>query len=247
MVQDLPRRTASSGPALIRLLARLTGSDVFESRQALPDRLGQWLGWTDAIAFSAVLNGPSAVGPATDRSGGTAWDKEYARVRAALEKAARSGGDAPSAAHRHRGRPSPVVDGVAPLMKEATFSTYRQRYGVFQQTMESSIANLRSRLRAALAAKGPEMARLAGLDAALEQALGEREMTLLAGVPASLERYFERLKQAAAPTDASSTAVGAATDGWLDLFQQNMQSVMLAELELRLQPVEGLLKALRAG
>lgn len=34
---------------------------------------------------------------------------------------------------------------------------------------------------------------------------------------------------------------------WLDLFRQDMQSVLLAELEIRLEPIEGLLTALRGG
>jgi len=245
MVQELPRRTASSGPALIRLLARLTGSDVPESRQALPDRLSQWLGWTDAIALAGVLNGAAAT-PAAPGGTATAWEDEYTRVRASLEKAIASGGETPPRGLRHRGKPTPMMPGVAQAQGDVDFSTYRRRYGALQQTMETGIAALRSRLRAALASRGAGMARLAGLDAAMEQALGEREMTLLAGVPALLEAYFERLKQAAAPVDESAPLTPAATSAWLDVFQKNMQSVMLAELDIRLQPVEGLLKALRA-
>jgi hypothetical protein len=71
-----------------------------------------------------------------------------------------------------------------------------------------------------------------------------------------LEACFERLKQAATPADgpsmptlapADESATPAAADAWLDVFHKNLQSVMLAELDIRLQPVEGLLKALRAG
>jgi hypothetical protein len=254
MVQELPRRTASSGPALIRLLARMTGTDVFESRHALPDRLSQWLGWTDAIALAGVLNSPAATVPSAARSADAAWEDDYARVRASLEKA--MGGDTSSKSPRQRGRPAPIMQGLAQAVAEPAFSTYRQRYGAFQQTLETSIAALRGRVRTALAARGPEMARLAGLDAAMEQALGEREMLLLAGVPTLLEAYFERLKQAATPegeppapavASAGESSTPAAADAWLDVFHKNLQSVMLAELDIRLQPVEGLLKALRAG
>jgi len=34
---------------------------------------------------------------------------------------------------------------------------------------------------------------------------------------------------------------------WLDVFRKDMQSVLLAELDVRFQPVEGLLAALRAS
>ncbi|HEX7937312.1 MAG TPA: DUF3348 family protein, partial [Paraburkholderia sp.] len=59
-----PQRTALSGPALIRLLARLVDVDVPESRQSLSDRLSQWLGWTDAIALSSALTGAPPALPA---------------------------------------------------------------------------------------------------------------------------------------------------------------------------------------
>ena len=117
------------------------------------------------------------------------------------------------------------------------------------------IATLRGRLRTTLAARSPDMSRLASLDAAMEQALSEREMTLLAAVPALLETYFERLKQAASPEHEPATSMNepaqhpawATPDAWLGVFHKNMHSVMLAELDIRLQPVEGLLRALRAG
>jgi hypothetical protein len=72
--------------------------------------------------------------------------------------------------------------------------------------------------------------------------------------------HFERLReaerQALAAAESADTATGATeasenaatlTPGaWLDVFRKDMQSVLLAELEVRFQPVEGLLAALRA-
>lgn len=37
----------------------------------------------------------------------------------------------------------------------------------------------------------------------------------------------------------------AVPDGWLDVFRKDMQSVLLAELDVRFHPIEGLLAALR--
>jgi hypothetical protein len=39
----------------------------------------------------------------------------------------------------------------------------------------------------------------------------------------------------------------APADDWLAVFAADMQAVLRAELELRMQPVDGLLDALRAG
>ena len=100
-----------------------------------------------------------------------------------------------------------------------------------------------------LAAKTPAMTRLARVDAVMERALSERERSLLAAVPALLGRHFERLRQAEqasmAAAQASGDAAEATPGAWLDVFRKDMQSVLLAELDVRFQPVEGLLAALR--
>ncbi len=244
MVQELPRHTGVRGPALVRLLARLTDADVPEPRQLLSDRLSQWLGWADAIALSGALNGAPPAMPASLRTSGDDPQKDFARVRAMLENAI-AGHNAPVAARQRAPRRAALKPGTP---ADVEFSTYRRRYVSLQQTMETSISNLRGRLRTMLAATTPEMARLAVVDAAMEQALGEREQYLLAGVPAMLEGHFQRLRQAeqdALAEDPPSQPLSRPGD-WLETFAKDLQSVLLAELDIRLQPVEGLLSALRA-
>lgn len=84
---------------------------------------------------------------------------------------------------------------------------------------------------------------------------------------AELEAQADATKQAEAPpqaptaapaaTPAADTPAGAAAQSpadrgapgpqaWLDTFSKDMQSVLLAELDVRFQPVEGLIAALRA-
>src|SRR3546814_3897583 len=108
MVQELPRRTNFSGPALIRLLARLSNTDVLESGQSIADRLGLWLGWTDAIALAGVLNGPALAVPSETGSADKAVEAECARERAALQEAI-IGVNRPVSA-RHRGQRAVAVD-----------------------------------------------------------------------------------------------------------------------------------------
>jgi hypothetical protein len=93
------------------------------------------------------------------------------------------------------------------------------------------------------------MCRLAEVDAVMERALSPRERSLLATVPALLGGHFERLRKAEQETladaRASEDAPTIAPGAWLNVFRKDMQSVLLAELDLRFQPVEGLLAALR--
>jgi len=166
-----------------------------------------------------------------------------------------------------------ITDGTAFSVDD--FAPYRQRYIARQQAMEAGIGPLRGRLRAVLAAKSPELARLASVDAVMEQALDPQEQRLLATVPSLLEKYFKRLRQGhlatlaneteeTDETDQAAQAVMGATPApegqgkpssspiqaqpaaWLDAFGKDMQGVLLAELDIRFQPVEGLLEALRA-
>ena len=57
----------------------------------------------------------------------------------------------------------------------------------------------------------------------------------------------ERLRQAGQATLAANDAQDDTPGAWLDVFRKDMRSVLLAELDVRLQPVEGLLAALRAS
>jgi len=118
------------------------------------------------------------------------------------------------------------------------FPPHRQRYLGWQQAMDNHIAPLRRKLRASLSAASPALARLAAVDAVMDKVIGARERTLLATVPAWLEQHFERVRRGS-PDDQA--------DRWRDTFCQDMREVLLAELDLRMQPVEGLLEALRGS
>jgi len=290
-----PQRTGLSGPTLIRLLTRLTDADVQQSRQSLSDHLSQWLGWTDAIALSAALNtSPPVIAPGA-RLFSSAEERECVRVRTTLADAIASD-TAATAAKRVAPVPAPAKKLAAVLAEDQfDYSSFRQRYLSLQHTMETSIGNLRSRLRGMVAARNGEWTRLAVVDAIMDRALLPKERALLGAIPKLLQTHFDRLRKAEeaalaaaeaeaaadaqaladadAPADAAAEADGnvkadgdaeaAAVDpapanaaapvqaitagAWLDTFRADMRAVLLAELDVRLQPVEGLLAALRTS
>ena len=220
----ISQRTVFNGSALVRLLSRLTDTDVREPRQATADRLSQWFGWTDAISLSAALDGAvAAAAPSRARASASAEERECVRARAALAKAVAEDGAVAAA-----------VD----------FTPFRRRHLTLQQAMEASIGPLRGRLRALLAARSPAMARLAAVDVVMEQVLAAREHSLLAAVPALLEKHFKRLRQASPETTGEPEGEAEAGE-WLRVFRKDMKNVLLAELDFRFQPIEGLLEALR--
>ncbi len=230
-------RTGFNGSALVRLLSRLSEVDVREPRQVTADRLSQWFGWTDAISLSAALNGNPAASPSGTRASSNAEENECNRVRAALTSAIVQDSTflpAPTSTPFTKATPSKdtAIDTPAAPTAPLDFAPYRQRYLARQQAMDAAVGPLRGRLRARLAGTSSAMARLAGVDVVMEQVLGAQERSLLATVPTLLEKHFKRLRQ-------------AAPDGWLDAFHQDAREVLLAELDLRFQPVDGLLEALR--
>ncbi|MDE1895010.1 MAG: DUF3348 domain-containing protein [Xanthomonadaceae bacterium] len=216
------------GPAFIRLLARFAELSPAESGRSLPDRLSQWLDWNHALALSTALEGKPAAGLEQGAAGGSAVADECAGVRRAL---ARAGNDAcASVAAGHAAAAAAAVD----------YADFRQCYLARQRAMQSATGRLRGRVRERLAATSAAMARLAEVDAAMEAALSPREHTLLAGVPALLGVRFERLRGT-----AGGPSPGTARTPWLEVFRHDMQGLLLAELDVRFQPVEGLLAALR--
>ena len=245
MVQA-PRRTTVRGPTFIRLLARLTDVDAPQSNPSLPDRLSQWLDWTHAIALSTALDGrPAAIAPEVPTVT-SAEESECVRVRTSLADAITGDRAWTVSGKRGAGRTPIEKDGV---IEAADYTVFRQRYLAMQRAMQTATGNLRGRLRDLLAQKSAGMARLAEVDAVMELALSPREQALLATVPALLGEHFERLRQAGQTTPAaagvSEDTLAATPGAWLEVFRKDMQSVLLAELDVRFQPVEGLLAALR--
>jgi hypothetical protein len=113
---------------------------------------------------------------------------------------------------------------------------YRSAVRVRQRAMAAAGGPLRARLRAALAAASPALAHLAAIDATLEAALAERERHLLDGLVARIAQRFSAARR---------TAEASGDTGWRTRFHHDMQRALLAELDLRLQPLHGLLEALR--
>jgi len=233
------RRPPLTGSAFIRALAALDDVPAPAAPDAFAQRLAHWFDWTHAFSLSAAL-GEAPARPDSPAFGGqgalAADEREFARVRAAL---ARTIVDAPGgAAPRRLGRP--LAGAVAPAAMPVDFATYRQRYSACQLAMETQIVPLRRRLRSTLADRSAALAKLAELDIVMEQVVGAQERALLATVAGRLEPRFDRLRA----TQDAAAATGP-PGPWLAQFHQEMRGLLLAELDLRLQPLEGLLEACR--
>lgn len=198
--------------------------DARSVRQDVAERLGVWLTVADAIALHAAHQSSRAPATAVPVAADASLEEACEQVHAALAGAIVS-------------MPLPG-DPAAP---DASFAPYHQRCLDLQRHMALRIEGLREQVRQAMAQASPRLAQLAALDEVMDQALGAREQKLLAGVPALLEQRFGQLCQPRS-SEEEPPPVGVCADG-LDAFVRDMRAVLLAELDVRMLPVQGLVEA----
>lgn len=201
--------------ALVRQLAGYLPAPPDAARQDLAERLGGWLDVRDAIALHAAHQALPTLAPRRAATRPAVADLHAAlqRLRATLRQGIAA---------------APALP-IEP--QDSAFAPHHQRCLDHQRRMEAAIEPFRAHVRQSLAAASPRLARLAALDATLDQLLGGREQRLLSGVPAFLKARFEQLRQ-------------SHPDTWPAPFEQELQQALVAELDLRLQPVTGLIEAL---
>jgi hypothetical protein len=231
---------------LIRVLSELALVESCEPGNAFAEKLGQWLNLVDAINLHAVL--ASGTKPPLAQSGSIEkmnLNDEFARLRASLVKLDLSAGLTKSSGIRSA---MPHMHSDLPLAVEATYEPYRRSYLAHQRTMETKIRSFRLQMREVLAKTSPALAKLAALDAVFEQSLSERERQLLSTLPSLLAKRFEQLRKTdphslAGTRDAVGSVSPVKSSAWLTRFCQELQAVLLAELDTRLEPTLGLIEA----
>lgn len=207
----------SSNSRLVRLLGQGAPADAETPGMDFAERLSLWLNAFDAIGLQAAHQAARAVAAAAPAPRGARTRpnlaEDFQRVRSVLADVI-----------AREPVPDMADDGAA-----AGFARYQQRHLHLQRQMEQMIAALRDHVRQALSRVSPALRQLATLDAAFDQMLSTREQSLLATVPAHLQRRFAQLREA---------------DGGPEIFHKEWGAALLAELDLRLEPVAGLIAAL---
>lgn len=250
MTQNLTRTNFHSSK-LIRCLADLAMVDAADADHAFAEKLGQWIHFADAITLSSVhgdgVASPARVQQKKHGEAHAAASVELERVQALLTNSVMKS-FAPNAGRALIELPMP--DFALPFNPTASYAPYRRFYEAHQRDMELSITPLRYKLREAVAKASPVLKKLAELDETFEKILRDRESKLLARIPVLLKKRFEQLfkehQQTLTGTEqADNAASWIRTGGWLARFCQDMHMLLLAELELRLQPAAGLLEAFK--
>jgi hypothetical protein len=170
--------------------------------------------------------------------------RRFAEVRAALERSILEGTVPALGLVRIE---LPAAELEHPIDPKTAFDPFRRYATGHQRQMDNIIRSLRSQLRGMLDKGTTADRQLSTLDAIFENVLSAREARLLGHIPAEFEKRFAKaLKQhmkqlvQAAETDEPAPR----SEPWLAPLREDLRAALLAELDLRLQPVLGLIEAL---
>lgn len=246
MTRGLQRATFNRS-ALVRVLSEIS-PDIPDPKYDFGERLGQWLEFSDALSLSSVLNTEAGPDPSIHPAVGE-LPAQLARVRRKLSDSIYHDGIFNTG---QTGVPARIPF-PAPLPKvsaesAADFSPYHRYYLAHQRDMNAAISTLRASARKALAGQSAAGRKLAELDAAFDKFLATRERTLLANIPIMLSRHFKQRhavhRAALGDGCIDDPATWTQAGSWLEAFCHDTQTVLFAELELRLRPVCGLISSL---
>ena len=230
---------------LVRFLADFEVSDVAVSHKNFTARLGGLIGLSASIKLSTVLEKlpvrvfePRVVSGEVVKEEFLREQKEI--VQYLIESFVSSG-----AARRIK---LPVPKAGAQREELMDYEPYQRFYAIRQREMSSRVQRLRVNIRESVSGLSPELAQLSVLDAALDEMFSQHSQKSFSAIPRLLEKRFRYLldehQRAHCGQETDDPQRWIQAGGWLEKFYVEMQGLLLAELDVRLQPVLGLIEAL---
>lgn len=251
---------------LIRLLSGVSGPDTRESRADFAEKFGRMLHFSGSVNLFSALETPVRTdSDPSQTSGHLAGEKirnQFLTAQAGVVRfivadfvptSRRTGNQLPTAgalhAHCELNGVFSAKNKKTPARLAAVFEPYRKFYMSRQRDLEVKVGLLRVDIRDSIAGLSPALAKLAKIDQALSESLAVTSGEAFAVIPKLLEKRFGLLfetLQSEFPENpgASDFNLWMKPGGWLSAFCTEMQELMLAELEVRLQPVVGMIDAL---
>ena len=247
MTRVQPRARLHSSE-LLRFLASQGMADPAADTGDVGQSLGEWLDFRQAIAlqgFIGTVDDPAAV-PAkpTARVDAAVLHKRFTEVRNALEMSIVKGSVPALGLVRIE---LPLAELDHPIDIKTAFDPFRRFFTGHQRQMDNIIRSLRVQLRGMLDKGTTAHRQLSSLDAIFENVLRVRESRLLGKISTQFEKRFAKLlKQHMKVLHGAAEADEPAprTTPWLEPLREDMRTALLAELDLRLQPILGLIEAL---
>lgn len=229
------------------------GADADPNGPDVAERMGAWLTVADAITLRTGLARAEAAVCRAAPAASVSLEQALAQLRANVGQSIAGLSTSILPPTRRAHVPWGAAPPEPPPLDPATeFTLLHQRYSEQQRRMELAVSALRVHARAVLAATSPGLAKLAALDELMGQVLDARAQNLYATVPAFLKARFEQRRKASAESKAAAgpeadpvDSADPADRSWLNALCAEFQQALRAELDLRLQPIVGMVAAQR--
>lgn len=221
---------ALQGTHLVRILSELAAADVMPSHRQFVARLGRYVSIHDSITLSGVLVAPVAADFQPEPVSAAEVSELFRRARRDLVVAIVQG-FAPGARI-----PVPVMPEVNLSDLQAAYEPWQRFYAAHQRELDAGVQRLQAQVRDRVGWMSAELARLVALDRVMGGILAAPARQLMGVTPRLLQRRFELLY-------GEAQADGGDPVGWHEAFCRELQGVLLAEVEVRLLPIVGLIEA----
>ncbi|WP_101759859.1 DUF3348 family protein [Oceanicoccus sp. KOV_DT_Chl] len=253
-----PAPVALNDSRLVRFLTGLMAVDVDLSHQDFSQKLGQLLNFSDSITLSGMYEKLEKLEFQPEQQLQQAARQEFLRVRQLLlEFILKSFAPEESLVRvKYPAPPAATVGGldISEKDKLALYESYRVFYVSQQREMDLKIQYLTAAIRKMMNGWSIELAKLSLLDKTMSEMLAPHKRKFFAVVPNLMGKRFEHLfledqqLQLAIKNDLAADAetVNQGPPGWYPKLRSEIQQLLLAELDVRLQPALGLVEAIDA-
>jgi len=241
------------GTRLLQFLSDMAVSEIPLTQTHFSERLGRLIDIGESMKLSAFHDDLPGITAKPTTEINTSPKKEVMHIRQLLIKSIAESFIMPEGSSRIE---LPIFKEDTPLEQLATFEPYQRFYLSHQREFENKLQRLQSRVKGLISELSNDLAQLAALDEVIKMTLLPHTRKYLTVIPKLLEKRFDvllqtylteheeaidEIKQNQPNTEIQQKWTQA--NGWLNHFFIDMQGLLLAELELRLLPVMGLLEA----
>ncbi len=235
---------------LLRTLSQWGSGSSRVPKKVFSSRLAELIDISDAIELSDFFKGLKRVGRSDDAliSNLPAQCRTHRAAIQLLIDASFEPGTAQDDISGGKGFrvPEPAED---LLTDPEAFKPYRRFYTLMQSELERRVAQTRGLVLNNLRGTSDELAQVVAIERALEKMVVNYSRRCLGVISGLAAQRFDELRLEQQRLDDAQGWPSNSTDwlavgGWLARFHVELQHLLRAELELRWQPIEGLLLAL---
>lgn len=234
---------------LVGLLTELSPSKLNSTDYNLAERLGHLIGLSGSIELAQALRQlPNGANMAPVKHDSGLQEEIFSARKKMIQRVAESFDHEPGELQNKVPTANVAIREAALL----TYDPYQRFYNTYQVELGVEVQNLRAKVRQRLLGVSAQLSQLAELDRTLENSLAVHNRKLFSVTPKLLGQRFKLLLndfQQKQPEDIINTSENQLEQwlkpgAWLDVFYRDMRELLLAEFDVRLQPVFGLLEAL---